>query len=75
MHLASVIPRPYPLDRAAPRLVWFCYGAGLGLGTVTAATYLAEMLGRDPFPWSERQVRGPAVHVGCRSGRSACRLF
>jgi diguanylate cyclase (GGDEF)-like protein len=56
LHLASVIPRPYGWVERRPWLVWGYYLVGLGLGAVTAVTYLTETLVRRIFPWSVLQI-------------------
>jgi diguanylate cyclase (GGDEF)-like protein len=53
LHLASLIPDRPAWLRARPWVVPLYYVVGLGLGTVTCASYVVEeVLGRRIFPWS-----------------------
>lgn len=65
LHLASVIPRPYPSGRPRRWLLSIYYVLGVGLGVVTAATYLVEdVLGIRFFPWSSVQSEWLLLQVG-----------
>jgi len=53
LHLASLIPERPAWLRARPWVIPLYYVVGLGLGTVTCASYVfEEVLGRRIFPWS-----------------------
>ncbi len=57
MHLTSLIPERPAWLRRRPWIVPLYYGAGLGVGLVSAATYLTEqVLGRRAFPWTIEQA-------------------
>ncbi len=66
LHLASVIPRRYGWIERRRWLVPGYYVVGLGLGSVTAATYLIEgVLGRPHLlPWSAVQSEDLLLNVG-----------
>lgn len=59
LHLASLIPERPDWLRRRRWVVPLYYAIGLGLGTVTCASFLVEeMLGRRLFPWSADAIAG-----------------
>lgn len=59
LHLASLIPERPAWLRARRWVVPLYYVTGLGLGTMTCASYLSEeVLGRRIFPWSADALGG-----------------
>lgn len=65
LHLASVIPRRYAWLARRPWLVPAFYVLGLGVGVVTAATWILEdVLGRDVFPWTSVQTEDLLLGLG-----------
>jgi diguanylate cyclase (GGDEF)-like protein len=59
LHLASLIPGRPGWLRARPWVIPLYYAVGLGLGTVTCASYVfEEVLGRQIFPWSSDGIGG-----------------
>ena len=66
LHLASVIPQRYGWIERRRWLVPGYYVVGLGLGSVTAATYLTEGVLGQPhlLPWTAVQAEGLLLNIG-----------
>jgi diguanylate cyclase (GGDEF)-like protein len=59
LHLASLIPERADWLRSRPWIAPLYYGAGLGVGFASCATFLVEeVLGYRILPWNMRQVDG-----------------
>lgn len=56
LHLASIIPERPQWLRRRPWVVPVYYLAGGAIGIVVFTSYLADRLGRQPFPWSGTQA-------------------
>jgi diguanylate cyclase (GGDEF)-like protein len=54
LHLASVIPQRRGFLTRWPWMPRLYYAVGLGTGCLVSASFLAERLGRSPFPWSSQ---------------------
>ena len=65
LHLAALIPERPGWLRRRPWVVPLFYVVGLGLGGITAVTYLAEDIGGlDPFPWTSGQIEDVLLRWG-----------
>ncbi len=65
LHLASVIPDRHAWIRRRPWVVPLYYVLGLGLGTLTAVTFLAEEgFGWNLFPWSHNAIEAVLLDLG-----------
>ncbi|HKI05594.1 MAG TPA: PDZ domain-containing protein, partial [Thermoanaerobaculia bacterium] len=65
LHLASLTPERPRWLRARPWIVPLYYGAGLGLGLASCATYLSqEVIGRRIFPWTMDEIGRLLDEVG-----------
>jgi diguanylate cyclase (GGDEF)-like protein len=65
LHLASLIPDRHAWVRRRPWVVPVYYVVGLGLGTLTAVTFLAEHgFGWNLFPWSSTAIEGLLLDIG-----------
>lgn len=65
LHLAALIPERQGWVRRHPWAIPGFYAAGLGLGGLASATFLAEdILGHDPFPWTSGQIEEVLLHLG-----------
>ena len=57
LHLASLIPERPAWLRTRPWVIPLYYAAGLGLGSVTCASYLSEeVFGWQVFPWGSEAI-------------------
>ena len=65
LHLAALIPERPDWLRKRPWVVPLFYVVGIGLGGLTAATYLAEDIGGlDPFPWTSGRIEDVLLRWG-----------